>query len=301
MVVFFEIGLLILAFIFDNIFSSILRKSEDCLLTSWSEIYAGNLKHDVLIMGNSRAWEQYSPVILDSILGTDSYNLGIRASLIDRQILKYDTYRRFNEKPVCIIQNIDIWTIGLEYGNDKEQFFPYFFDNTFVEKSSETEHWTWMEKYIPCYRYIGYGKFILKNMLGKGERKVSIKGYWGNPNTSWDGTKIPKDETEYAQNPTALLLFDKYLTKVKSENIKMVFVYAPFHILGMQKIKNVKGMFLMYDSIAKKHDIPVLNYTYDAISYDTCFFYNASHLNKVGAEIFTRKLASDLDSLGIIK
>ena len=46
---------------------------------------------------------------------------------------------------------------------------------------------------------------------------------------------------------------------------------------------------------------PILNYTYDPISYDTNFFYNATHLNKTGAELFTRKLAHDIDSLQLLK
>ena len=60
-------------------------------------------------------------------------------------------------------------------------------------------------------------------------------------------------------------------------------------------------MFLMFDNIAKKYDIPILNYTYDSLSYDTLYFYNAMHLNKMGAEIFSTKLARDIDSRGILK
>jgi lysophospholipase L1-like esterase len=57
----------------------------------------------------------------------------------------------------------------------------------------------------------------------------------------------------------------------------------------------------MYDSIARKYNIPILDYHYDPISFDTAYFYNATHMNKRGAELFTAKLAHDIDSLRIMK
>ena len=60
-------------------------------------------------------------------------------------------------------------------------------------------------------------------------------------------------------------------------------------------------MYAMYDSIARKYDIPILDYNYDPISYDTAYFYNAMHSNKKGAELFSVKLTHDIDSLGILR
>ena len=66
-------------------------------------------------------------------------------------------------------------------------------------------------------------------------------------------------------------------------------------------LKNIKGMYEMYDSIAKKRNIPILDYNYDKMCYDTTYFYNAMHLNYKGSVLFSTKLANDLDSLAIIK
>ena len=51
---------------------------------------------------------------------------------------------------------------------------------------------------------------------------------------------------------------------------------------------------------ADKYEIPVLDYTYMNICYDTAYFFNAMHLNKTGAEIFSDTLANDIKRLGII-
>ena len=108
-------------------------------------------------------------------------------------------------------------------------------------------------------------------------------------------------EIAYHQDSLALSLFDQYLEKAYVEKIKIIFVYAPLYIGAIEKLKNMDGMYQMYDSIARKYNIPVLDYHYAPVSYDTLSFYNATHLNRKSAELFSVQLARDIDSLGILK
>lgn len=96
-------------------------------------------------------------------------------------------------------------------------------------------------------------------------------------------------------------MFDDYLAKTKAEGIKVIFVYTPLYIGATRKIENLKEMYDKYQEYANKYDIPILDYTYMDICYDTTYFYNAMHLNKIGAEIFSDTLANDIKRLGIIK
>ena len=109
---------------------------------------------DVLIMGNSRAWCQYSPLILDSILGTNAYNLGLDGSCFDRQIARYDIYRHYQAtKPKCIIQNVEYFTLGKTIGYEREQFMPYMMYPYFRQRICEVEPFKKLELYVPMYRY----------------------------------------------------------------------------------------------------------------------------------------------------
>jgi hypothetical protein len=293
----FGILLLIQAFIAEFVVTGILRKSKMRMLIGWNEIYSSNLQIDVIIMGSSRAWVQYNPYILDSILGINFYNLGIDGSAINRQILKYNTYRRWNlALPKVIIQNIDASTMQTSSGYEREQFFPYFFDDSLRTIISEYEKFNIFDKYLPLYRYIGNLSLINKRSK---ENYTLLKGYCG-IDALYDGSSLAKQvKIPYDQDSTALALFDEYLSKAYSEGIKVIFVYAPYYIEATKKIENIEQMYKMYDSIAKKYDIPILDYNYDSISYDTAYFYNAMHLNKTGAELFSAKLAHAIDSMGI--
>ena len=303
--VIFCTGLLGLAFVADFVISKKLRKSKTKILISWNDIYSNSLQTDVVIMGSSRAWAQINPQILDSILGIDSYNLGIDGGLINWQIIKYDAYRRYNKKPKLIIQNIDHNTIDKSPGYEREQFFPYFFDDSLRTAISEYEKFGILEKYLPLYRYIGYNDWLKVEFGIKKAwyiNKEIIKGYFAFNIRNFDRTELDKlTVLEYAQESHSLSIFDNYLAKAYSEGIQVIFVYAPIYIEATEKIQNIEGMYQMYDSIARKYDIPILDYNFDPISYDTTYFYIATHLNKKGAEFFSAKLAHDIDSLGILK
>jgi len=301
--VFFVLCVIIFLIVFDYFISNQLRKRDNVVRNIvWKEIFTGKLQSDVVVMGSSRAWSQYNPIILDSILNINSYNLGIDGRGINSQILRYDTYQRLNVKPKLIIQNIDMTTIDKDNAYCREQFFPYFFDKTFRQEVVELENLSFADMYIPAYRYAGYFHKIL-SWLGavKPENSTLTKGYRGK-DLKWDGSKFKKlTEINYLHDSLSLSQFDRYLAKANSENIKIIFVYAPTYIGATEKIKNIEGMYIMYDSIAQKYDIPILDYNYSFISYDTAYFHNATHLNKIGADLFSAKLAYDIDSLGILK
>lgn len=56
-------------------------------------------------------------------------------------------------------------------------------------------------------------------------------------------------------------------------------------------------MHAMFAQIATDSDIPYLDYTYDTLSYDTAYFYNTMPLNRTGANLFSQKVARDMDSV----
>lgn len=287
----------------DEIISYRLRYSNDRKFKQWSDIYFNKLDNDVVINGSSRAWLQYNPAILDSILGINSYNLGFDGSHINRQIVKYNTYCRVqNHRPTCLIQNIDYATISLVNNYEREQFFPYFhFDKQLLKEIDKYENFNFFEKHIPCYRYSGYQDVIWDALGLLPTKNILYKGYHGF-DRNWNGKEFNKqDFIKYSENPEDLVLFENFIKDITSSGTKVIFVYAPIYIGATNIIVNIKGMYEMYDTIAKKYNIPILDYNYDSICYDTNYFYNATHLNKKGSELFSIKLAHDIDSLGILK
>ena len=76
---------------------------------------------------------------------------------------------------------------------------------------------------------------------------------------------------------------------------------APVYHEVRTKMINEHQMYKMYDTIAVRFNIPILDYNDIPLCYDTTYFYNGTHLNRIGAESFTIQLAHDIDSIGFLK
>lgn len=282
----------------DYFFSKMITNSSYFHINHWYDLMHGEIDADVVVMGNSRAWVQVDPTILDSILCTNTYNLGMDGSAINRQIRKYNIFRLYNRKPKLIIQNIDFNTLQYIVGYEREQFFPYFWDRGVREEFYSSEPISFWEKYVPLYRY--YHSCSLGTLYCiMNASRILTKGYQGQ-SLQWDGSAFRKVQSiRFAPNDTSLVMFDEYLSKAKTEGIEIVFMYAPQYIGATRKIENLKEMHDVYQKYADKYDIPILDYTYSDICYDTAYFYNAMHMNKDGAEIFSRILANDIKRLKV--
>lgn len=298
------IVLLIVAIPTDFLLSQKLKNSHNHKYTVWNEISQGGMAHDVLIMGSSRAWTQISPRILDSALHISSYNLGIDGSCADRQIPRYNYYRCKNEKPQAIIQIVD-WgtTLGATNGYEQNQYFPYFYDPEMRSIVISEENFPFFDLYVPLLRYIRHDGLwnSCARAFQSGEDSIVLQKGFRAFNNKWDGTILRTVDTiRFDKNSTTEQIFKNYLLGCKNDSIKMIFVYPPTYIKATQKVigmDEIKNTFSKYAALC---NAKILDYTNCFLSFDTTFFYNSSHLNRSGAEIFTKMLAHDIDSLGII-
>ena len=115
-------------------------------IENWYDLMQGTIDADIVAMGNSRTFVHINPIILDSVLDVNSYNLGFDGSSINRQIKKYNLYRKFNRKPKLIIQNIDNITLHYLVGYEMEQFFPYFWNMSLRKEFFSSEPFSIWDK-----------------------------------------------------------------------------------------------------------------------------------------------------------
>lgn len=298
----YSLLLFVVAWIGDRYMTNNLHRSEAKMFKTWNDLFYGNMQCDAVIMGCSRAVFMYDPAILDSVLKINSYNLGVDGRAIDAEIVKYNTYRLYNQKPRLIIQNVDFSAMGFSNGYEREQFLPYLYCDSLFRMTKKSEGFSIADKYLPLVRYAGYLQVIKEGLRlpNKLDKSVLYKGYCG-CEAQWNGhIFLDIDHVWFNRDAKVIALFADYLQRCNDENVKVVFVFAPIYIGATEKMDNPKQMFDLYDSIANIYHCPVLNYTYSSLSYDTSYFYNATHLNEFGSKLFSLTLAKDLDSLRMI-
>lgn len=268
-------------------------------LKSWSEWYGKTEYYDIVINGNSRALYQYDPFILDSVLNTTSFNLGINGGAINRQIIKYKTFCKTHSEPSLIVQNIDFFTLHITT-DFNYLFYPFWTDRQFVDMLDEWEHFSFQDKYLPVIRYCGEFWFFKEMMTSP---KIPVNHGYAPRDEFWDGSNLEmmKEGGGITFDPDyrSIRIFCDFIEQIQTDGIEMVFVHAPIYKdVYDVVVNNPKDVYAVYDSIASIYSIPILDYTHAPICSDTAYFYNATHLNKIGAELYTKQLGSYLDSLG---
>lgn len=293
---FFSIGLWCIATVVDIIISDRFSSTDSWDNKVWRQMLNSEMDNDFLILGSSRAALQYDPRIIDSILGTNSYNLGRDGKRIDIQYLVYQIYKKYgNNRPETVILDFFDASLALSDPYNSVLFYPYLWEPDIWNCIKQTQHVKAYWRFVPLVRY--YSQWGLVNNYIHYKHPM-YKGYRKNDWT-WDGSEFDRIERiGFAREDTAIVLLDKLLADCTSDGINVVLVHSPIYSKYWDKFPDSADMWNLYREFADKYDIPLLNYTNDPMCDDTSYFYNARHLNRVGAEMFTRKLAHDLDSMG---
>jgi hypothetical protein len=298
---FFLILLITGAFLLDFVVGKGLGKTGTGEFQTWNDIFQSRINSDIIISGSSRAWTHINPEILDSVLCVNSYNIGINGYPFNMQYVRFNIYIKYNRKPKLVIQNVDFRTLNVRRDAfNKEQFLPYVHEDILKSELKQIG-FTDYELSYPALRYRSemaalQGIWEFFNVLHC--PGIRYKGYKG-AEESWDGSAFEKilagkDSIAAQCEPEMVQLLDTFLRNCKEDDIQVILVFTPEYIKATDFTADKEKVMQIYRSFSEKYNIPFLDYTHDSICYDTTYFYNATHLNKKGAELFSLKLANDI-------
>lgn len=298
--------ILLLSIVLDYGISYGLKKDHGALgeYEVWNSIYGASINCDLAIYGSSRAWVQFDPAILEEHLDKQVYNFGTDGHNFRLQYLRHLEYIKYNSKPTYIILSVDIFT--LQQREDlylQDQFLPYMLWNAnMYQYTSGYDGFTKADYYIPFVRYAHRSNTIIpafNHLLDWSSdtityRNKGFRGFERNWDTELDslldGTK--KYEIKFDQKTDELL--ERFIKECQDNGITLTLVYPPEYIKGQEFVVNRRDAIERFETLAHKYELLFLNYSDDVLSFEKQFFYNASHLNKKGSQIFTKKLAKDL-------
>lgn len=115
-----------------------------------------------------------------------------------------------------------------------------------------------------------------------------------------DAVFSEKSQKEYTKN---LIILNSIYDFCNQHNVKLILITTPTYYTYRENLDKVQlnKMVETIDNFVDKHENAIcLNYFEDTdfIAQD---FFDADHLNEIGAEKFSRKLAQAIDSLGVLK
>ncbi len=95
-------------------------------------------------------------------------------------------------------------------------------------------------------------------------------------------------------NKALIKSFSQYIKSSKQKGINLILVYPPTYHEAHSLIKSRDATIKLYEQIAIENNVLFLDYSSDQSFRSKDLFYNSQHLNKKGAELFTKKLCSDI-------
>lgn len=300
--------LLLLAYPIDLFLSAQLKKSNEPPgeYEVMNDIYAGELHCDLAIYGSSRAWVHINPETIEKETGLSAYNFGIDGHNFWMQYLRHLEYLKYNKKPSIIIMSVDVYTFQKEPNlYYKEQFLPYMLWNKSVrEYTASYNGFSALDYYVPAVRYIGERDAVSKSWnlyqtdtLIQEFRTRGFKGMQKSWNKDFEHAKAKQDFYNVEIHEPSIALFKQFIEECKLKNISVIMVYTPEHVFGQDYISNREDIFNIFYEVRDEKRVLFLDYSITPMCSDTSYFYNASHLNLKGTEVFNEILVEDLTKI----
>lgn len=266
----------------------------------WNDLFNGRAAADIIIQGSSRAWVQVDPAIIEAVSGKTAYNLGLDGYDFSLQNCRYQLYRQYNDAPQTVVQILDIATLNRRQDLYMyEQFLPYYHEEQLVQTISQFQGFSWAHYYLPLAKYAGrytYARIGMQEFLNVAHYGSSkYKGYRGQE-IAWTGAfeAFTRDYPQGIVQPTDpgnIAAFDRFLAESAQSGVEVILVYAPEYYPVNDYLKNKAEILAIYQDFADKYGFQFYDFSDHEISHDKRYFYNAEHLNKEGAELFSRQLA----------
>jgi len=296
----------IIAYIVDMPLTLAIRQSQGGDTQVWNDIIENKIKSDILIYGSSRALNHIDPFILKDSTGMSAYNLGLSGQNFTMMKCRHDLIMSTRQVPKYIIFSLDPFT--LDKRDDLyncESFAPFLNEKIIRDATKKFKGFDFFDYNFPLIRYVGMGTEIIlgiKQMLHLKYKKNTIFPRGFSPhyemwNREFEKVREDRKQIDFADDSETVVAFEQFLDNSKKNGIKIIFVFSPVYKDGQSFIENFESKKKYFAELAKKYDLPFLDYTSDTLCSDKNYFFNSMHLNYVGANIFSKHLAHDVKPL----
>lgn len=266
------------------------------------QIYEGTINAEILIIGSSRAEMHFDPRIMEMRSGKTTFNLG--ESLVDWNLIQYrlETYLKYNQAPEYLVANVDAAMFKFVESNYlvRPHYLPYMLFNREFLKIYDVPFENYM---FPLVRYIGHRKLFFDVIKLWARDSVippdNIKGY-SPVDQPFDDRHLARfKEKDYSNLDIPPDQFYQFLED-RLPKTTIIGVHTPILIDSLKDMNLNQLRTDRFKVEFEKRGWTFLDYSFSPISKDIKYFYNSTHMNAIGAQLFTKTLMKDLDSLGVL-
>jgi hypothetical protein len=296
---------------------TIFYPGDDLLGKKMGYLYECGDKPDIIFLGSSRVLNCIDPRVIDSVCGTNSYNLGLNGINVAEMRMLSRVCMETDKRPRILVINLDPSSF-----NVRDPVFSFADILSYAEKDTVVYNamaevqkvYAWKWKY-PFYRLqkltaINDGfkvDALLRSKEGfrremtapseAGAAMTHYKGFVANYAGYTETYVTPFNEKFDAKG------FDLLRDIIRSSiqrGIRVVLVTAPMYEDYRSIFLNAGCILSKVSELAKEESVPYFNMIDDSLSLRKENFFNFVHLNGRAAECYSFKLAVILKSIDTV-
>ena len=242
---------------------------------------------DIIMMGSSRMRHHYVPQMIEDSLGVTCYNAGIDGNGI---IMSYGFLKMITDRytPKAIIYDVSGFDL---YEDDNSKYLgslrSYYEFEGIRDVFADVDDSERLKMRSSLYKYNSNFMGLLADNIHPSY--TFEKGYWPSYETM-DYEPEAKNEELGPIDSLKLSYLEKFIKLSEEKEISLVFCASPTYYTTYNE-----HFYDPVKSLCNKYNVPFLDYYgYEEMCCDKKYFSNATHLNDVGARVYTSTIINEL-------
>ena len=255
---------------------------------------------DITFWGSSTAQNYFNDSLIGKLLNKTVFNFGINGTSFDQYQGLLEAYIEKADLGQLVVISLDIHGLIKR----KALYQPYYYIHTFSNdlmyyalKAVDYEY-VWKGRYVPFYQLTQYGKHnltLIKKEIFK-ENQFESYGFYPQ-NKVWSSAEVTSDtslklDSAYA-NPIVLNNLKNIIEMGLAKGLKICVVTTPLFYEAKSTLRGLD----VFNKVLKDFNRSgcfTLNYLNDDLCKEKGLFFNNTHLNGKGADLFSEKISQDL-------
>lgn len=277
--------------LFGAVYKPIIKKLPNSGLSQTDSYYALNRETaDVIILGASNAKRGYNPVVFNEYGFSSVYNAALDGNemIYHLAVLKSIMERQC---PKIVILDINTQCFDGGWFNRLINHKHLYWLNVNVRNmliANDVDRFIQIKMLSSFYTYNGTLPWVVRAYL-KGNRRTDLHGFDPLEGTKVDEMETTKNDWDGAVNNKELVAFHELIDLCQNEGISLYVCIAPTY----RHSKSDFSVFIQKEMEGKS--IRFIDYSNDGFFLNHKeLFFDESHLNRIGADEYTKKIAHQI-------
>ncbi len=300
----FVLGFLIVLYVLQNILFILIHQIDIGDYGVLNKIDNGEINAEILISGSSRSYKGINPLVIEKKTNKKCFNIATIGVGLGVQLPKIKWYLTKNKKPKIIIHDISPFGGAIEKKiYEPYKYLPYLSDDSLYSGLLKIKQDLWKNKYIypinlTVFNFDFYMKLI-HGLISSVQNKENLKNGYFPDHSKWSTSfEMLKRKFPNGINPSVSEEYFEYLNELIEicikQKIKLFFITTPYYFQIQEIVNKNNSITDLYNSLEKEQNVYFIDYSNIEISKDTHNFYNFTHLNSTGADLFSQILADSI-------